>query len=460
MQQRNESCLLRSYVLSFYLEAEDDGRCAEVSRRADNVQDFIKSAKGAARPSLRSRNDRGAAVLREFFQSPGIIKRMRCFSLLALAALPILAADVNVMEEIVCKVNGDIITRTELARDRKALEADLKQQNLTGARMDETLKTYATNLLRERIDKLLLQQKGKELNLNVDTDVNKQLADIQKRAAAANPAVAEPEKFQQFVREQTGMPFEDYKSEMKNGLITQRVIREEVGRRVSIKKEELHSYYDEHKNEFERQERVFLREIFINTPNKDDATALAAADKKARDLAARARRGEKFPELAVANSDSQTAPQGGGLDPYQKGELAPELEALVWDKDRGTVTDPIKLPNGFLILKVDEHQKAGLAQYEEIENEIQDRIMNSRMDPALRAYLTKLRQDAFLEIKPGFEDSGAAPGKDTTWTDPAQLKPETITKEEVVAKGRKRRLLWAVPIPGTKSDKTGSSSSR
>jgi peptidyl-prolyl cis-trans isomerase SurA len=82
------------------------------------------------------------------------------------------------------------------------------------------------------------------------------------------------------------------------------------------------------------------------------------------------------------------------------------------------------------------------------------------MDPALRAYLTKLRQDAFLEIKPGYEDSGAAPGKDTTWTDPAQLKPETITKEEVVAKGHKKRLLWLVPVPGTRSEKTGSSSSR
>jgi len=383
---------------------------------------------------------------------------MRYFVLLAVAGLSMPAADL--MEEIVCKVNGDIITRTELARDRKALEADLKQQNLNAARLDEALKTYSANLLRERIDKLLLQQKGKELNLNVDTDVNKQLADIQKRAASGNPALADPEKFQQFVREQTGMPYEDYKSELKNGLLTQRVIREEVGRRVTVKKEELKAYYDAHKNEFERQERVFLREIFVNAPNKDDAAAVAAAEKKAKDLAARARRGEKFPELAQNNSDSQTAPGGGALDPYQKGELAPELEAMVWDKERGTVTDPIKLPAGFLVLKVDEHQKAGLAQYEEVENEIQDRIMNTRMDPALRAYLTKLRQDSFLEIKPGYEDSGSAPGKDTTWTDPAQLKPETITKEEVAAKGRKKRLLWTVPIPGTKTDKAGSSSSR
>ena len=152
------------------------------------------------------------------------------------------------------------------------MEADLKQQNLNAARLDEALKTYSSNLLRERVDKLLLQQKGKELNLNVDTDVNKQLADIQKRAAAGNPALADPEKFQQFVREQTGMPYEDYKGDLKNGLLTQRVIREEVGRRVTVKQEELRTYYDEHKDEFEREERVFLREIFV-PPSKEDAAA-------------------------------------------------------------------------------------------------------------------------------------------------------------------------------------------
>ncbi len=390
-----------------------------------------------------------------------IIMDMRYVFLLFSAGLPLLAADAAIMEEIVCKVNGDIITRTELARDRKGLEADLRQQGLNGGRLDDALKTYSGNILRERIDKLLLQQKGKELNLNVDTDVNKQMADIQKRAASQTPGLADPEKFQQFVREQTGLPYEDYKAEMKNGLITQRVIREEVGRRVNVKKEELRAYYDQHKSEFERQERVFLREIFVNITNKEDAAAVAAAEKKAKDLDARAKKGERFPDLAQNNSDSQTAQQGGALDPYKKGELAPELESLVWDKERGTITDPIRLPNGFLILKVDDHQKAGIAEYEEVENEIQDRITNTRMEPALRAYLTKLRQDAFLEIKEGFEDSGAAPGKDTTWVDPAQLKPETITKEEVAEKNKsKKKLLWMVPIPGTHSAKEGTSSSR
>jgi peptidyl-prolyl cis-trans isomerase SurA len=162
--------------------------------------------------------------------------------------------------------------------------------------------------------------------------------------------------------------------------------------------------------------------------------------------------------LAQANSDSPTAKDGGALDPYKKGELAPAIEAAVWDKERGTITDPIKIPTGFLILRVEDHHKAGLADFEEVETEVQNRILDSRRQAALRAYLTKLRELSFLEIKAGYEDTAAAPGKDTTWNDPAQLRPATTTKEEVLAAPSKKRVLGVIPIPGTKS--SGSSSSR
>ena len=124
------------------------------------------------------------------------------------------------------------------------------------------------------------------------------------------------------------------------------------------------------------------------------------------------------------------------------------------------MTEPINVGNGFLTLKVEEHQKAGLASFEEVQNEISGKLFNPRFAPELRRYLTNLRQNAFLEIKPGYEDSGAAPGKNTAWVDPAEIKPETVTKEQVAAKQRKRRLLGMVPIPGTAVQNTGTSSSR
>ena len=383
------------------------------------------------------------------------MKSVRVLGLSVLGLSMIGGAEVGLVEEIIAKVNGDIITRGELDRSRKQIEADLRERRMTGSQLQQAMEEASKHVLRDRIDQLLLQQKGKELSINLDPEVTKYIADLQRRAN-----IADPEKFQQYVREQTGMTFEDFKAETKNGMMTQRVVRQEVASRINVKKEELRKYYEEHKPEFVREERIFLREILVSTDGKDEA-GVAAAEKKAKDLAARAARGEKFPELAQSNSDAVTAQSGGEMPGFKKGELRKDIEDLVWDKAKGFVTPPVKVPNGFLILKVEEHQKAGQADFEEVENEIMDKVFTPRMQPAVREYLTKLREQAFLEIKPGYIDSGAAAGKDTTWTDPAQLKPETVTKEEVANQTRRRRLLWMVPIPGTSTtNKSKSSSSR
>jgi peptidyl-prolyl cis-trans isomerase SurA len=383
---------------------------------------------------------------------------MRFYVLIAgaLASTLVFGAEVKIMEEIVCKVNGEIITRTELDRDRAHVIDDFRKQGVTGQRLQDAVNQRVKDILRDRIDNLLLISKGKELNLNVDSEVNKQLADIQRRAVAQDKTLADPEKFQEFVKEQTGQNYEDYKGDMKNQMLGQKVVREEVSSKIKFKKEEQQAYYDAHQKDYQRDERVFLRELLV-AANPDNTSI---AEKKAKDLVARARKGEKFPELVQANSDAATAQIGGFLDPAIKGQLRPDLEALIWDQPKGYVTDPISLPGGFLILKVDDHQKAGLASLEEVEADVTDHLFEPRMQPMLRDYLTKLRQDSYLEIKAGYEDSGAAPGKNTAWNDPAQLKPETTTKEEVLAKGHKKKLLKVVPIPGTHSDKVGTSSSR
>jgi len=364
-------------------------------------------------------------------------------------------ADVVTIEQIVAKVNGDIITNIDLQHDRAEMEKQMRAAGYSGKRLEDAMKDEEPNFLRNKIDHLLLQQKGKELELKVDSDLNKQIAEMQRQTN-----ISDPEKFQALVRQETGKSYEDFKADLKNNLYEQGVVGEEVMRKIQFKQEEIRAYYDAHKDEFQREERVFLREITISTQGKqDDPVALAAAQKKAKDLVDRARRGERFNELAQTNSDSLTAKDGGALDPYKKGELAPAIEAAVWDKERGTVTDPINIGNALLILRVDEHYKAGVASFEEVETQIQNQIVGSRRQVALRAYLTKLRDLSFLEIKPGFEDSGAAPGKDTKWNDPAQLKPETTTKEEVLKQNPgMKRVLGVLPIPGTRA--TGSSSSR
>lgn len=213
---------------------------------------------------------------------------MKFVACLLLSASAAWCTDPTLVEEIVAKVNGDIITRGDLDHSRQELMGMLQQQGLTGAPLQKAYSEHNQDILRERIDQLLLVQKGKDLNINVDTEFSKYQAELQKQSG-----IGDPDKFHDYVRQQTGLPFEDWRNDTKNSMLQQRVIRQEVGGKMNIKHEEVQKYYDEHKAEFVRQERIFLREILISTEGKD-AAGIAAAEKKAKDLVARARKGERF----------------------------------------------------------------------------------------------------------------------------------------------------------------------
>jgi parvulin-like peptidyl-prolyl isomerase len=357
------------------------------------------------------------------------------------------AADVKVVEEIAAKVNNDIITRGELEHRRLEIEQELRRQGLTGTKLADAVRQAERDALREQIDQLLLVQRGKDLDLKVDADVTRRLAEIQ-----VQNKISDPDRFQEFIRQQTGMPFEDFKQQLTNQILTQRVVGQEIGSRIAISEAEAQKYYDEHKKDYVREEQVFLSQILLSTEGKT-SEQVAAAEKKAKDLTERGRKGEKFSDLARDNSDdTETAKAGGFIGGYKKGLLLKQIEDTVFKEKKGYVSDPIKIekPACFLVLRVDERYEAGQASFDEVKGEVEDRLREPKMEPKVREYLTRLRLQAFLQIKEGYIDSGAAPGKDTRWQDVAQLKPQTTTKEEVASRIKNRKKLFGlVPIPGT-----------
>jgi len=349
--------------------------------------------------------------------------------------------DVKVVEEIVAKVNGNIITRGELQKMHTLIEAELRKQGKSGDELSKELKTMEADALREKIDQLLLVSRAKELDVKVEAEITRRVAQVQ-----AQSGIADPDKFHQWVFEQIGVSFEDWRQQMTETEQTRRVIGQEVGSHINVPKEEIQDYYDKHKADFVRQEQVFLREILVSVGD-GSPTAVAAAEKKAKDLVARARKGEKFPELARANSDAETAKNDGELGAFKKGELTKEIDDVVFKANKGYISDPVRIKVGFEILKVEEHYTQGQAAFEDVKDEIMEKLYTPRMQPELRKYLTKLREDAFIQIRGGYVDSGAATGKDTTWKDPATLKPETTTKEEVAAHSKRKKHLLGMPVP-------------
>ena len=220
------------------------------------------------------------------------------------------------------------------------------------------------------------------------------------------------------------------------------MIGQEVSSHINMPEPDMQKYYDEHKSEFVRKEQVFLSQILISTEGKTPEQA-AAAEKKAKDMVARARKGEKFTDLARENSDDPEPLRTAANCRPRARHHATRIEAHgLQGEERDIVTDPIKMPRRIPDSRVDERFEAGQASFEEVkERDPGHAWRGPRWSRRSANYLTRLRQQAFLEIKEGYVDSGAAPGKDTRWQDVAQLKPQTTTKEEVAARPQEEAAL-------------------
>ncbi|MCU1319629.1 MAG: PpiC-type peptidyl-prolyl cis-trans isomerase [Edaphobacter sp.] len=335
----------------------------------------------------------------------------------------------TVVEDVIVRVNDQIINRSDLERSQQQLAQEV-QQGASPAELAERQK----NLLRDMIDQQLLLSRGKELGLNADAEVIRRLDEIRKQNHLDTM-----EDLEKAARQQ-GVSFEDFKANIRNGVITQQVVRDEVGRRIQPTQGKEQAYYDQHKQDFAQPEQVRLSEILVPTTTDANEAAVAQAQAKADDIAAKVKAGEKFDELAKTYSGGPTASQGGDLGLFKRGALAKVLEDQTFSLKAGEATAPIRTRQGFVILKVTEHQAAGIPSLKEVEPQVQEQIYIQEMQPALRAYLTKLREEAYIDIAQGFVDSGASPKQTkpvyTAYSAPVPKKKKVQQKQRFDRGGR------------------------
>src|SRR5215471_3136183 len=316
-----------------------------------------------------------------------------------LPAPPAITPNGQVVEDVIVRVNDQIINRSDLERAQQQMGYENQQGNASPAEASDRQK----NLLRDMIDQQLLLSRGKEMGINADAEVVRRLDEIRKQNHLDSM-----EDLEKAARQQ-GVSYEDFKSNIKNGILTQQVVRDEVGRHLQVTQGQEQAYYNEHKNEFTQPEQVRLSEILVPTPPDAAEAVVAQAQAKADDIASKIKAGGAFDDLAKQYSGGPTASQGGDLGLFKRGALAKVLEDQTFVLPAGGVTSPIRTRQGFVILKVTDHQEAGVPPLKDIEPQIQEAMYYQAMQPALRAYLTKLREEAYIDIKPGFVDSGASP---------------------------------------------------
>jgi peptidyl-prolyl cis-trans isomerase SurA len=315
-------------------------------------------------------------------------------------AKPALTGEGKVVEEIVARVNNEIITSSELEKARAAAVEEA-QQECSGRCTPEQLQVAVEDrqkfALRDLIDQSLLAQRGKDMGVNVEGDVVKQLDQVR-----IQNKLESMEKLESAVTKE-GLNWDDFKNNIRNKLLTQEVIRREVGSHITIGRDDAKKYYEEHKKEFVKPEQVALRAIEISTDGKKEAD-LPDLKKKADDMLRRIKDGEDFATLAKRFSDGSTAQQGGFLGVYKRGELSKQLEDQVFAMKKNQLTDVIETKQGYLILQVLERYEEGEQPFEKVENEIMDHLYSERMEPTLREYLKTLREQSYVVVKPGYQD--------------------------------------------------------
>ena len=323
---------------------------------------------------------------------------------LAVAVLVVLAGnvfaqegEVTVIDEVIAQVNDDVITLSELKREsRERIEA-LKQQGMTEQQASDEVNKKQAELIATLINEKLLLQKGKELDLasEIEAEVNRRMLSI-----ATEQGFNSIEKLYQAMRDNKLDP-DEIRRTMRNEMMKQAVFQSEVDRRIYLgfSSDEVKKYYDTHQDKFRKPESVKLSEIYLLTVGKDEAAVKA----KALDLIQQVRAGADFGALAAANSEREkngqrTAPQDKGyVGEFDVPQLREDLVAALKPVQAGGVTEPIRTPEGYQILRVDARTPAGATPTFN-DNRVREAMLMERQSKERETYLQTLRNEAFIKV--------------------------------------------------------------
>ena len=300
----------------------------------------------------------------------------------------------KIIERIIARVNNEIITQSRYDDEQAELRSRLADE-YSGTELDAQVREQSKNLLRDLIDESLMVQKAKDLDINVETDIIKQLDELRKKNNFATLEDLET------AIEKEGLNYEDYKDNIRRSLLMREVIGHEVGSRIQVSQQETRKFYEAHKDEFKSPGMVHLQQILVSTEKRKPEEA----EKRANDALAELKAGEKFSEVAKKYSDGSSAEQGGDVGMMKEGTLAPDIAAVVAKLDVNEFSNPIQTKYGYVILKVAERYSPGIPKFEEVEQRVDEVLYNQKMEPRLREYLTQLRKDSYIYRAPGYVDT-------------------------------------------------------
>jgi peptidyl-prolyl cis-trans isomerase SurA len=313
----------------------------------------------------------------------------------------------EIIEQVLVKVNGDIITKTDLEarqidaiRRRMGSQVDAKAlQN--DAELRKVLLEITPEILVDAIDELIVMQLGREKGYKLGDDQFKAwLENLRKEQN-----LQDDQKFQAALK-QEGMTIDDLRRNVERQFLVSRVQQDEVGSKLSITEEEARQYYEQHKQEFVEPATVTLREITIEVPATKqggeagvNVGAMDEAEKEAAAVRARLLAGEDFGKIAAEVSDSASKANGGLIGPFALADVAEALRKTLDPMKPGDITAPLRTANGFQILKLETRKESVVQPFESVRDLVADRVYNARQQGEMRKFLARVRSRALIEWK-------------------------------------------------------------
>lgn len=299
------------------------------------------------------------------------------------------AAVSSTLANVVAKVNGTPITRAELDRAMKFMLAQNQvKKELTA---DEKKKAESA-VLDQLISAELLYQAGKKLPI---TDIDSRVEAQMKQGKTKFPSTEAYDK----ALKASGLTEKDLEEFARKEIYINNLIETEIASKISISDDQAKKFYDENSAKFKQPETVQASHILIGVDPKASAEEKAKAKEKAEALLKRAKAGEDFAALAKTNSTCPSAPQGGDLGYFSKGQMVPAFEAAAFSLKPGEISDVVETQFGYHIIKVTNKKPAGTVPFSDAKKEIINYLKIQKIQQSISELVDKLRKEANIEIK-------------------------------------------------------------
>jgi peptidyl-prolyl cis-trans isomerase SurA len=306
--------------------------------------------------------------------------------LIALLSPALLAPELpaEIIERVVAKVNGDIITLSDFTA-RQISEAQAAR--VGPDRVEQFLRDNNARILQSAIDDILVVQKAADIGLRVPPAY---LKDVIENIKKENNIESDDAFLQQLQRE--GMSLDDLKRNIERSILSRQVISREVDAKIQIGEPEARADYEARKAEYTTPAKLRLQEIVI----KGDA---GEASQRAAQVLQRARAGEDFAALARELSSAPSRSSGGDLGELAVGEMNPEVEKIALALAPGQISEPFPRGDSLVILRLAGKSEGRVVPFEDVKAEILKRLKEERRADEYAKFIAGLRKTAILDVR-------------------------------------------------------------